>query len=167
MLFLTRVYEMECVWPQTHHAVTDTNHTWANACALTRGLNSEEEPENAAKMQTTSQPRIDVEKKSRFQVRAAQHELGRSAEWCVCAARAWAIDCCSCRQAARSRRPLRRGAALLEGCQPRSIVKGDTNKKKGHAWDRRLLLLLVTQIKNVQTWRRGPALTQGINPPQS
>ena len=32
----------------------------------------------------------------------------RRAEWCVYAARAWAIDCCSCRQAARSRRPLRR-----------------------------------------------------------
>ena len=29
-------------------------------------------------------------------------------EWCANVARAWAIDCCSCRQAARSRRPLRR-----------------------------------------------------------
>ena len=39
------------------------------------------------------------------------------AEWCAYAARAWAIDCCSCRQAARSRRPLRRWASADLGCQ--------------------------------------------------
>ena len=31
--------------------VTESNCTWASACALTRELNSEEEPENAANMQ--------------------------------------------------------------------------------------------------------------------
>ena len=45
----------------------------------------------------------------------------RGAVWCVYPARAWAIDCCSCRQAARSRRPLRRRAAPVTGCQLRSI----------------------------------------------
>ena len=49
----------------------------------------------------------------------------RRAEWCVFAARAWAIDCCSCLQAARSRRPLRRWAAPVTGCQLGSIMKGD------------------------------------------
>ena len=67
----------------------------------------------------------------------------RRAEWRVYAARAWAIDCCSCRQAARSRRPLRRWAAPVTGCQLRSIVKSDTNKKKGHAWDRRLVVVVL------------------------
>ena len=37
----------------------------------------------------------------------------RGAEWCENTAKAWAIDCCSCRQAARSRRPLRRWAAVV------------------------------------------------------
>ena len=45
----------------------------------------------------------------------------RRAEWCVAAATAWAIDCCSCRQAARSRRPFRRWAAPVLGCQLGSI----------------------------------------------
>ena len=60
---------------------------------------------------------------------------------CENAARAWAIDCCSCRQAARSRRPLRRWAA------PVTIVTGDANKQNGHDSDRRLLLLLSFQTR--------------------
>ena len=52
----------------------------------------------------------------------------RRAEWCVATATAWAIDCCSCRQAARCRRPLCRWAAPVLGCQLGSIRKGDATK---------------------------------------
>ena len=45
--------------------VTETNYTKASACALTRGLNSEEEPEkcckNAAKMPITVKPPVSHE----------------------------------------------------------------------------------------------------------
>ena len=57
--------------------------------------------------------------------------IWRCALWCVNVARAWAIDCCSCHQAARSRRPLRPWAAPVLGCQHRSIRKGDATKQWG------------------------------------
>ena len=49
--------------------VTETNYTWTSACALTRGLNSEEEPEKMLRQcskkaqyrHTHGQPRIVVE----------------------------------------------------------------------------------------------------------
>ena len=56
---------------------------------------------------------------------------GRLEEWCVNVVRAQAIDCCSCRQAARSRRPLRRRAAPVTGCQLRSIVTSTNTQEMG------------------------------------
>ena len=64
-------------------------------------------------------------------------------EWCNVVARAAAIDCCSCRQAARSRRPLRRWAAPVTGCQLRSISQQVTHKNSGHTWERRLVVVVV------------------------
>ena len=56
--------------------------------------------------------------------------LRRCALWCEYVARVWAIDCCSCRQAARSRRPLRR-CAPLEGCRLGFIRKRLRKKEMG------------------------------------
>ena len=54
----------------------------------------------------------------------------RGAEWCVHAARAWAINCCSCRQAARSRRPSPSLGSSCDGL-PASVhlATGDAQRK--------------------------------------
>ena len=76
----------------------------------------------------------------------------RGAAWCANAARAWAIDCCSCRQAARSRRPLRRWAAPVLGCQLRSISQQSWHNKKEWARLSQTPVVVVVVVSDAR-WR--------------
>ena len=65
----------------------------------------------------------------------------RGAEWCNFSARAIATDIRSCRNMERSRRSLRRWAALLEGCPLGSIIQVTQTKERARLRQTALLLL--------------------------
>ena len=80
-------------------------------------------------------------------------------EWWVTLASTAAIDCCSCRHHERSRRCFRRCAAPVTGCALGSMEQCK-HKKRGHAWDRRLVVVVQTNLRvhitSVMNW-------QGLN----